>query len=221
MRLKPIRAGLAFWAAALAALIVSHDAVFLVQVGPGAGLTAALRGAAHEYWGTASALVALAVALLGIAAISRLRHLRRTAAALGATKRRGGGGRAYLRRVVWTWAAMAAAVAIGFAVQENVEHVLGHGHLLGVEALAGPEYPLAMPVIGAVTLLASLLAAAIRDVERALIAAISHALRGAQRRPIARLERPPLSVPRPSSAVATAHSGRGPPPRLVTVHSIP
>lgn len=60
------------------ALFLSHDAVFLAQVGPGEQLTRALREAGHDYWGWAS----LALALIGIAVgasalqLARLRRHR-------------------------------------------------------------------------------------------------------------------------------------------------
>ncbi len=38
-------------------------------------------------------------------------------------------------------------VTTAFAVQENLEHLAGHGHLIGLGALIGPEYPLALPVL--------------------------------------------------------------------------
>jgi len=53
-------------------------------------------------------------------------------------------------------------VALAFALQENIEHLAGHGHLIGLGALIGPEYPLALPVIGLVALAAAALGALVR-----------------------------------------------------------
>ena len=54
------------------------------------------------------------------------------------------------RRFAAIWLRLLAVVAIGFVIQENVEHVIAHGHAPGLGALLGPEYPLALPVIGLV-----------------------------------------------------------------------
>ena len=60
------------------------------------------------------------------------------------------------------WAPLFGLVAVAFAIQENVEHLAGHGHLIGLGALGGPEYPLALPVIALVTLVAAALGAVVR-----------------------------------------------------------
>ena len=74
------------------------------------------------------------------------------------------------------WLRLFAVVALGFVLQENVEHIISHGHAIGLGALLGPEYPLALPVIGLVTALAGSVAAAVRRTEGALLAIISAAL---------------------------------------------
>ena len=76
----------AFWAMAGVALFLSHDAVFLVQVGPGDGLSRALRDAGHDYWGAASLILALVGLAVGAGAILRLRLLRRRVALLRARR---------------------------------------------------------------------------------------------------------------------------------------
>ena len=62
------RPRVAFWALAAVALLISHDATFLVQVGPGEALARALREAGHGYWGAASVVLLL----IGLAAGARL-----------------------------------------------------------------------------------------------------------------------------------------------------
>jgi len=110
-------------------------------------------------------------------------------------------------------------VAIGFAVQENVEHLVSHDHLLGLGALIGPEYPLALPVIATITLVAGLVAAGYVAAERRLVAGIHDALRRLERPP-RRLARAPLRLHvRRSSPLAFAVAGRGPPLRLLDVLS--
>jgi len=205
--LARIPPGLAAWALAGVALLVSHDAIFLVQIGPGESLARALREAGHGYWGFAS----LALALIGLAVAAgawvRLRGLRRRATELGATP-----ARAERSRLLWTWLRLFAVVAIGFGIQENVEHYLSHGHAAGLGVLLGPEYPLALPVIALLSWLAALLATAAAGVERELLAVISAALRHA-------FGHPPRTFPRPSfrlsfariSPLARAIAGRAPP----------
>jgi hypothetical protein len=206
-----IRGRLAFWAAAGVALLVSHDAIYLVQVGPGASLAAALRQAAHDYWGLASLLLALVgVGVLG-ATMLRLRGLHRAAAALGADAA-DLRSRPYLGRWIRAWVRLLAIVAGGFLVQENVEHLIGHGHSPGLGALIGPEYPLALPVIGLITAVAALVTAAFGQVERALLAVIADAVRRRLARPPRRTVRPPLRLAVVvRSPLALAAAGRAPP----------
>ena len=66
-------------------------------------------------------------------------------------------------------------VALAFAVQENAEHVLSHGHLIGAGALIGPEYPLALPVLAVVSGLAAAVTALVREHEADLLRRIAAA----------------------------------------------
>ncbi len=213
---KRTRARIAFWALAGVALLISHDAIWLTQVGPGEGLATALRGAGHGYWGLAS----LVLAVIGLSAAAgvgvRLWLLRRRAAGLNAHSapiHR----RPYLARAARAWIRLLTVVAIGFVIQENIEHFLSHRHMPGPGALIGPEYPLALPVITAMTAVAALVAAAVVSVERQLIAAIIHAFRQLARRAPRQLHRPPARVVwRPLSPLAAAWAGRAPPRQLLT-----
>lgn len=203
----------AFWALAGVALLVSHDAIFLVQVGPGESLVRALRGAGHGYWLTAS----VALATIGLAAAAaawlRLRGLRRRAAELGATPVPGAKG-----RLLWTWLRLFVVVATGFGVQENLEHYLGHMHATGLGALLGPEYPLALPVIAFISGVAALLASATVRAEDQLLAAIAAVAEWT-------FGHPPRSLPRPParrtvtliSPLASALAGRAPPGAFVSL----
>ncbi len=202
---------LAFWALAGVALLVSHDAVFLVQVGPGESLVRTLRQAGHDYWGTASLALAVIGLLAAAAASLRLRALRRRAATLGATPHGRG-----LHGFGVAWLRLFGVVVIGFMIQENVEHYLGHLHAPGVAVLLGPEYPLALPVIGLITGMAAMAAAAFRGAEAELQAAIASALRRA-------FGHAPRSLPRPParlwaariSPLARSIAGRAPPSGFV------
>lgn len=170
----------AFWALAGVALLASHDTVFAVQAGPGQGLTDALRAAGHAYWGLASAVIAAIGIVAGLLAITRVRRLRRRASDLNATPFASGRARRILR--AWGW--LLLVVAVGFLIQENLEHLAMHGHLIGAGAIAGPEYPLALPVIAAVTFVAGVVGGFVGGTESALLQAIAAALAGVPRRPI-------------------------------------
>ena len=161
-------------------------------------------GASPAWCSPPSAVAALAATLL------RLRALRRSAATLGAapTAR----SRPYAARWLATWARLLAIVAIGFAVQENIEHLIGHSHAPGLGALIGPEYPLALPVIALITGLAALVAAVLGQAERALLAVIADAMRRILARAPRRTPRPPMRLVAVLIApLAGAWAGRAPP----------
>lgn len=183
---------LAFWALAAVGLLVSHDLVYLVQTGPGESLARALRHAGHEYWGVAS----LALVLVGLAVAAgawiRLRGLRRRAAALGARAHVAG-----RTGFLGTWLRLFLLIAAGFLVQENLEHAMSHGHVPGIGALVGTEYPLALPLIVLISGLSAFVAASVGGIERELVAVIAAALRLA-------LRHRPLSMPRPPLRLAVA-----------------
>jgi len=198
-----------FWALAGLSLLVSHDAVYLFQVGPGAELASMLRGAAHEYWGFGSALLTVIGALVVLSTLLRLRLLRRKAANLAIRP-----ARSYPRRVLRTWVTLLAVVAVGFVVQESVEHLIAHGHAIGAGALLSAEYPLSLPVIAAITGVAALVVALAADVERRLLAAIESAL--ARLRPRRAVARPATLVPVRSSIRTRPGASRAPPVLFAT-----
>ena len=206
------RRPIAFWVLAAVALLVSHDAVFAAQIGVGDGLVRALRGAGHEYWGAASAILAAAGMLAAAGAAIRIRMLRRRAAELRAERLPP---RGYLRRTGGMWLRLFALVAVGFLLQENAEHFGSHGHLIGTGALLGPEYPLALPVIALITGLGALLAAILAGTEHSLLATIAAALDRQAPRALRVLARPPQHLPSPvRSVLGRAGAGRAPPRAL-------
>ena len=213
--LARIRGPIALWTLAGVSLLASHDAIFLAQVGPGKALTNALREAGHDYWGTASLVLAAVGIAMFVTTLMRLRSLRHQAAASGPIPI--AGSRVYIRHWLRAWTRLLPVVAIGFLVQENIEHVIAHGHAPGLGALLGPEYPLAMPVMTLITGLAALVAAALRQTERSLLAVIADAMRHVISRAPRRTPRPPLRLAAvPRSPLSCAWAGRGPPPSLVS-----
>ena len=204
---------LAFWALAALALLVSHDAIWLVQLGPGEGLAAALRSGGHGYWGGASGVMAILGVVAGVGVARRLGRLRRSAEELGPGRVAPAPAASYLARASVAWPRLLAVVVIGFTLQENVEHALTHGHTPGLGALLGPEHPLAIPVIAAITLIGALLASIVLVTEDALLAIIRD--RDSRDRAPRRLIRPALSLGRRSLARSRAYAGRAPPALLV------
>ena len=214
MRLRALptalRGPMCFWALAGLALLVSHDAVFAAQMGLGQALTRTLRTAGHGYWGVASVALATIGVAVALSSLVRLVQLRLRARALhaGPIQRSG----RYGRRFLVAWARLFVVVAVGFAIQENVEHLGMHSHAIGAGALIGPEYPLALPVIGLITMVAASIAAMVSGAERALSATIAAALGRVMRRAPRRLDRPPLRITEPrASVLASAAAGRAPP----------
>ena len=199
---------LAFWGLAALALFVAHDAVFLAQIGPGKALVAELRTAGHGYWTSASLLLIAVSVIAGVSAWRRVRHLRLRASSLGAAPSRDP---SLARRFTSAWGRLAAIVAVAFAVQENIEHLIAHGHAPIAGVLIGPEYPLALPVFGVVTGIAAALVALFVRTQEELVAAIEAALRWRTRAP--RLSaRPPQRLPSPAGSVlARRGAGRAPP----------
>ncbi|HEX2221499.1 MAG TPA: hypothetical protein VHK06_03150 [Candidatus Limnocylindria bacterium] len=208
---------LTFWVAAGLALLAGHDAVSLVQLGPGRTLAEQLRTAGHAYWPVATWLLLLAAAAAALWWAARLAHLRRLAGPASAVVRPSGGAIGWRRRAAGAWARLFAVVAIGFVLQENVEHAAVHGHILGTGALFGPEYPLALPVLAVVTAFVATLIAAIGQREATLILQI------ARNRLPARAPRGGMPRPAPDRVVrrdplALHRSGRAPPaPSLATL----
>jgi hypothetical protein len=207
-----LRGPIAFWALAGIALLVSHDAIFFVQYGPGESLTRALREAGHAYWTLASVAVAVVGALVAASIAFRLLQLRHRARRLATVRTPAPSG--WAGRIFMTWGRLFAIVAIGFVIQESAEHFAMHGHAIGVGALIGPEYPLALPILGLVALAAALVAVYVSAVEASLEATIAAAVR-LLRAPL-RITRPPLELVLPRIPVlARAAAGRAPPDVLI------
>ncbi len=148
----------------LVSLAIAHDAIFAAQYGFGAAFARAMRDGGHDgYWPVFSMVAVVAATVLGLRAAVRLGRLRETdratrlVAAAPRSRERG-----YRRELIGLWPPLFVLVAVAFAVQENVEHLAGHGHVIGLGALTGPEYPLALPVLALVTLAAAAIGALVR-----------------------------------------------------------
>ncbi len=207
-----MRAALGHWRFGLlaaACLLVGHNAVYLVELGPGERLAQELRHAGHAYWPAASLLLGAGAALLALLVIRRLLHLTDTARGLPRAPATGPG---YPVRFAILWLRLLAVVAAGFVLQENVEHLVGHHHLPGAAALIGPEHPLALAVLAGVSGLAAAIGALVAGREAELLARIEHARRPTVHAP-RRLTLKPSDVRRRMrrNPLATAVAGRAPP----------
>lgn len=146
-RLHPER--LRFVALAALGSLIAHDAVFAAQYGLGHDREVALAATAHGYWPlfvVLTVLVGTAGAGAAVAGLVRLRRLVR-----GLPAERPSRGPSYLREVARLWPRLLLVVATVFVVQENVEHLVAGQAPVGLWALSGPGYPMAIPVLVAVT----------------------------------------------------------------------
>lgn len=134
--------------------LLAHDAVFAAQYGLGRTRDDALAATAHAYWPAFAVLTLLAAAVGTGWAIAGLARLSRRLRGLPAVEAAAGG---YVREVVRLWPRLFLAGSLAFLVQENVEHLAVGNPAPGLYALSAPGYPLALPIIAAVT---GLLAAA-------------------------------------------------------------
>ena len=89
-------------------------------------------------------------------------------------------------------------VAVAFLVQENAEHFVSHAHAPLLGALAGPEYPLALPLLAAITLLGALVTLLVRERERTLLARIAGGLPRVRRAAEPPLRPGPMRLRRPA-----------------------
>ena len=164
------------------ALLMAHTAIFAAQYGTGDEFARAMSASGHDVWWAPASLAVLAIGfILVVQTAGGLAHLemraRRTTPA--------GSLRHADQPPIWStigsiWRRLLPLVTVLFLIQENIEHLLSQGHLLGLEALGGPEDPLALPILALVTLVLAVLGALVRwrvSVLRARTTAIADATR--------------------------------------------
>ena len=170
-----------FWALALLALVVVHDAVYLATYGSRYADTMAATG--HGYWVT---YVLLALVLGGIPLALTGIGLLRLRAAIARSRTPGTPaprpdtrpGPSWLGETAGLLPRLLAVVTLGLLLQENLESLLaGHG-LPGLWALAGP---LTMPVLLLVSTLVAMAGAFLRWRERVLTERLAAARAAAAR----------------------------------------
>ena len=144
---------------ALAGLVLAHNLIFLV--GYGARFGPALAHTGHNDAWTLAVIVSLTLgsAILA-AALWRVRGLRREALNAGANRLpTEPDARAFLRRWLGWWIALALTIAVLFVVQENLELARIDRPMPGIGLLVSVAYPHAIAIIAAVALAVSLVAA--------------------------------------------------------------
>lgn len=205
-----MRRRIAFWVVAAVTLVMAHDLVYAVQLGRGRGLADALHSAGHAYLPLASTLVGVAGLVLCGAWLLRLRGLASRAVTTDDTRapRRA----LTFRRYLALFCRLLGLVTLAFLLQENAEHFVSHGHLPGLAALLGPEYPLAIPVLVAASLVGAIIAGLVRERERTLLARIAQTASPRRRDAVVARRRPQTELLGWASALlARPDLGRAPP----------
>lgn len=211
---RPSRAGLRLALLVLPTLLLSHELIYLLAHGSGAGYERAMLEGGHgRYWTTFVLIVGvLSAAITGVVAV-QLHRLHAQARAL-----RGSGvlpeGRA--RDLVrWTLASgwrVAFAVTAAFLFQETAERGASSGSPLA--AVTG-EHGIALPVILVVSMLVAFVAALVRWRRRLLLARLRAARTCAPR--IRQQRRPAAVTNALVGATMMCRNGLRAPPRQVAV----
>ena len=158
-------------------LLIGHETTYHVHHGWGAEFEHRMGALGHDaYWPALSLLVLSATIMLAFVTLVRLGELwlrsRALSRAEGRTVEAGGGPHPtrpirsayrpvpFPRQLARLWALLFPLTALGFSVQENIEHAVAGKGLIWLGALAGHEYELALPVLALVTLLVATLGAA-------------------------------------------------------------
>jgi len=144
----------------LFALFVAHDAVFVAQFGLGSRLATAMTQGGHDgYWTPVSLIIAGSVGVVFAVALAVLARLERRASGIA---RAAAPGPPYVEELSSTWLRLFPTVALLFGVQENLEHLLVDGHLVGADPLVGAGSSLVLPVLAATTFLLAAVGSLVR-----------------------------------------------------------
>jgi hypothetical protein len=141
----------------LAALFVTHDAIYLARFGV-TGYGPAMGGGGHGYW--VPATMAIAAATLGVIYLGLLAYVRLHRAAGEPTFAMARP--SYLDEVARLWRQLFPAVALLFLAQENLEHLAVDGHAAGITPLIGTGADGVLLVLAATTFVFAALGALVR-----------------------------------------------------------
>ena len=199
-------------ALSLAALALSHELIYILAHGAGAGYEAAMREGGHErYWTSFVLIVAVITVGLGAVAVAQWRRLRRLAAnvSAGTIRLSDGGLDRFLGLVGPLWLRVSAGAIAVYLIQENLETASTGASLPGVGVLGGP-HAIALPVLFAVSLVVAMVGALVGWRREVLLARIRAAARRRLRAPAATL-RPALAAERPAGRREGRRGVRAPP----------
>jgi hypothetical protein len=158
------------------ALLVGHDAVYAAEHGIGRGYGSAMTALGHDaYWLPVTGLGLLAAIGLALASVLAIGRLQRRLHGIRSRRPIRSISVAYRRELGSLYPPLFLAVVALFTLQENIETILARGDLPGVDVLLGGPLPLAIPVLG----LVSLAVAAVGALVRWRIATLQARLRGA------------------------------------------
>jgi hypothetical protein len=163
---------------AVVALLSAHTAIYVAQYGTGDRFAQAMANNGHDGWWIPASLVVLGLGfLLLILTLGGVAHLeiRARASRIG-----GGAGQApFAPEIRSIWRRLLPLVTILFLAQENLEYLVAHGRLLGLDPLIS-DSGMALPMLALISLGLSVLGALVRwrvAVLRARIASTNHQAR--------------------------------------------
>ena len=170
LTIAPARVRLAhrirFAVLALVALVSAHTIVYAGQAGGSASrFAAAMSSAGHDgWWAPASAVVVAAAAAVALRSLGALHRIETAAGAVGAVEPAASADPVvpFRSELLAIWRRLLPTVVALFAIQENVEGVLAHGRLPGIDILVGPGAALVLPTLAAVSLAVALTGALVR-----------------------------------------------------------
>ncbi|MEX1173516.1 MAG: hypothetical protein WEG56_12995 [Chloroflexota bacterium] len=202
----------------LAALLLSHELIYLIAHGLGEGYAAAMRESGHDrYWTSFLLVVAVATIALVAVVVAQFRRLQRLAIAMRAGTLRVGdaGGSRFFALLRPLALRLSVAVVAAYVLQENIEIATSGAGLPGLGVLAG-EHAVALPILIAVSLLVAAVGALVGWRREVMLARLRAAARR-RLRAAATVVRPAQTSDRPAGTIERRRNGvRAPPSPVFT-----
>lgn len=195
----------------LASLALSHHLIYFLAHGSGESYSRAMTEAGHDrYWTTFLLLIGAVTVALTAVGVRQLRRLATLAAAarVGNVNVRDVGVDRFFRILVPLWMRLMLLTVVAFLLQENIESASVGQVLPGLGPING-EHGVALPVIGAVSLLIAAVRALVRWRRDVLLARLGAARLSFGREPDLQ---PVVNVVRPSSSGNPHRNGVRAPP---------